>query len=174
MEDDESDTPPSAPATPQLPPAPKKVKIVKILPPTQPTRQSTRTKKPSGYVRRLASGEGSADGSPAIPGSFGTGDPGESAPFTDTQSDLSPGECAYLAGLGDVMAAVIQEAEGDTKSLQEARSRSDWPRWKEAMDREMETLEKAGTWKTVPRLPGKNAVGCKWAAYLNGELGEDE
>src|SRR6266571_7011488 len=30
------------------------------------------------------------------------------------------------------------------------------------MDRELATLEKAGTWSTVPRLPNKNVVGSKW------------
>ena len=34
------------------------------------------------------------------------------------------------------------------------------------MDREIETLEKAGTWKTVPCPPGKNVVGCKWVFYI--------
>jgi hypothetical protein len=76
----------------------------------------------------------------------------------------------YLAGLEDIMVAVVQEAEGNPKSLQEARS--DWPRWKDAMDREMDTLKKAGTWekagkwKTVRHPPGKNIVGCKWVFYI--------
>ena len=43
------------------------------------------------------------------------------------------------------MVAAVQDAEGDLKSLKEARSRSDWPSWKDMMDREIETLEKAGT-----------------------------
>ena len=30
------------------------------------------------------------------------------------------------------------------------------------MDRELATLERAGTWITVPRLSGKNIVGSKW------------
>ena len=64
---------------------------MKILQSTQPTRQSTRTKKPSGYVRRLASREGLADGSPALPGSFGVDDSGELAPFIESHTlSLSP------------------------------------------------------------------------------------
>jgi hypothetical protein len=89
-------------------------------------------------------------------------DTGESYTHLDTQSDTGAGEWAYHAGLEEAMAAAMQDAEGDPKSLKEARSRSDWPSWKDAMDREIETLEKAGTWKTVPRPPGKNVVGCKW------------
>jgi transposase InsO family protein len=159
LEEEEEDTPP--PVTPQPPPAPKKVRIVKILPPTQPARQSTRTRKPSEYARRLASGEGSADGGPALPGSF-EAEEGESYTHIDTHLDTGANECAYHAGLEEAMAAAVQNAEGDPKSLAEARSRSDWPSWKDAMDREIETLEKAGTWKNVPRPPGKNVVGCKW------------
>ena len=115
------------PAVPQPPPAPKKVRIIKVLPPTQLARQSTRTRKPSEYARRLASGEGSADRGPALPGGFGAEDTGKSYTHLDTQSDMGAGEWAYHAGLEEAMAAAVQDAEGDLKSLKEARSRSDWP-----------------------------------------------
>ena len=62
----------------------------------------------------------------------------------------------------DVIASTIQETQSDLKTLHEARSRADWPRWEEAMDREIATLERAGTWTTVLRPPGKNVVGSKW------------
>jgi hypothetical protein len=52
--------------------------------------------------------------------------------------------------------------DSNPKSLLEACSRSDWLRWKEAMDCKITTLEKAGTWVTVPRPAGKNIVGSKW------------
>jgi len=58
--------------------------------------------------------------------------------------------------------AAVQEAEGDPKTLHKPRSCSDWPCPKEAMDREMETLEKVLTWETVLRPPNKNVVGSKW------------
>jgi hypothetical protein len=56
----------------------------------------------------------------------------------------------------------IQDVDSDPKSLLEAHSCCDWLRWKEAMDCEIATLEKAGTWVTVPRPAGKNIVGSKW------------
>jgi hypothetical protein len=62
----------------------------------------------------------------------------------------------------DIIASAIQDTQGDPKTLQEAKLRVDWPLWKEAMDREIATLEHAGTWTTVPRPPGKNIVGSKW------------
>jgi transposase InsO family protein len=62
----------------------------------------------------------------------------------------------------DLVVAAVEEIQDDPKTLQEAKSRSDWPLWKEAMDKELATLEKAGTWTTVDRPQGKNVVGSKW------------
>ncbi|KAK3031459.1 hypothetical protein RJ639_036519 [Escallonia herrerae] len=36
------------------------------------------------------------------------------------------------------------------------------PRWKEAMNKEMKSLQENKTWKVVDRLPGKKPVGCRW------------
>ena len=55
------------------------------------------------------------------------------------------------------------EVEGlDPRTLEEAKARSDWPMWKEAMEKELEVLRKANTWTVVERPPSKNIVGCKW------------
>jgi hypothetical protein len=102
----------------------------------QRLRRSTRVPKMSDYHRRIAAGEGTAEGD-----------------FADL---------VCYAGLSDIVAEAISDANSDPKSLAEARSRSDWHCWKEAMDREISTLEKAGTWDTVPRPTGKNIVGSKW------------
>ena len=56
----------------------------------------------------------------------------------------------------------LEDANGDPKTVREARSRPDWLLWKEAMDREMATLDEAKTWHTIPRPHGKNIVGSKW------------
>ena len=48
------------------------------------------------------------------------------------------------------MEAALTETLGDPKTLAQARSHSDWPEWQQAMDREVQTLEDAGTWDTVP------------------------
>jgi transposase InsO family protein len=61
-----------------------------------------------------------------------------------------------------LIASAIQDADGDPKSLTEALRRSDWPLWKAAMDKEIDTLERAGTWSTITRPAGKNIVGSKW------------
>ena len=43
----------------------------------------------------------------------------------------------------------MQEALGD-------------PRWKEAMNEEMKSLQKNSTWKVVELPKGKKPVGCRW------------
>jgi len=62
----------------------------------------------------------------------------------------------------NLIAEAINDMDSDPTSLIEAQTCSDWPRWKEAMDREMATLEHAGTWQTVQRPHNKNVVGSKW------------
>jgi hypothetical protein len=84
----------------------------------------------------------------------------------DEDDDDPLGDYAFHASHTDITAAAIQDAAGDPKSLSEARSRADWSDWKAAMDCELETLERAGTWSTVPQPEGKNIVGCKWVFRL--------
>ena len=61
-----------------------------------------------------------------------------------------------------LITATAQDASDDPKTVGEARSRPDWTSWKAAMDKEIDTLEKAGTWSTVSRPTGKNIIGSKW------------
>ena len=113
-------------------------------------------------AKQLARGEGSVDSGPAVPGSYGVDiASGKSASVINAHSDIGPWEYALYAGLEDVMAAALHNAEGDPKLLQEVWSCTDWPSWKATMDCKMEMLEKAVTWKPVIHLPGKNVVGCK-------------
>ena len=57
---------------------------------------------------------------------------------------------AYLADGEELLEAAVAESQDDPKSLTQARSCTDWPKWQEAMDREIATLEEARTWTTVP------------------------
>jgi hypothetical protein len=68
----------------------------------------------------------------------------------------------FSAAFDDIIMAAILDAEVNPKSLAEAQSSPDWSHWKKAMDRELGTLKKAGTWVNVPRPPDKNIVGSKW------------
>jgi hypothetical protein len=71
-------------------------------------------------------------------------------------------DCISSTEYNCIYAATAQEVTGNPKSLNEVQAHADWPRWKEAMDHELTTLEKAGTWETVLRPPNKNIVGSKW------------
>lgn len=71
-------------------------------------------------------------------------------------------DCVFSTDFDDDVAAAILDADADPKTLAQAQPRSDWPYWQEAMDREIATLEKAGTWSTVLRPTDKNIVGSKW------------
>ena len=146
-----------------LSPLPEPVPPRRSAPPAQqpvpqPTRQSTRVKKPSALIRRIEAGEGTADGSPPPQAHF--------ASLTHTPLEPQAHEFAFFAGAEEIIAAAVQDADGDPKSVPQARSRSDWPSWKDAMDHEMASLERALTWVSVLRPPGKNVVGSKWVYRL--------
>jgi len=139
--------------------------------PAQPARQSSRIRKP---LQKAASGEGAADGGMQRL-------LGQHPEFAEHYSALAEliadidalqeEECdkdkaAFIAEIEDAVAAAVLDAQGDLKSLREAQSCPDWLSWKGAMDREIQSLQQAGTWETVLRPPGKNIVGCKWVYQL--------
>jgi hypothetical protein len=64
------------------------------------------------------------------------------------------------------MATVIESAEGLMPTIQEARKRSDWPKWEDAIQKELESLKRAGTWELVKRPPDTNVVDSKWVLRI--------
>ena len=64
--------------------------------------------------------------------------------------------------------------ESDPKSLQEACAHQDWPQWQKVMDKEIDTLEHAGTWVNVLCPTNRNIVSAKWVFRIkrkaNGEI----
>src|SRR5260370_7152308 len=75
-------------------------------------------------------------------------------------------EFVFCAEYDNLIAEAIDDMSSDPTSLTEAQSRSNWPQWKGAMDREMVTLERAGTWQTVQRPHNKNVIGSKWVFHI--------
>ena len=158
-----------SPAHWQPPGAPKKTKVTTTV---QPTRRSQRIAQ---QVSKRSTGGSTPTSSTARKGNT----PGEKSVFRGFHPDYVNPDEAALADIEfsdddeednnlntydayDLIASAIQDTQGDPKTLREAQSRADWPLWKEAMDREITTLERAGTWTTVSRPPGKNIVGSKW------------
>jgi transposase InsO family protein len=168
-DDDEEPTtpkraPPPAPMKTTAPSAPKK-KAPAPAPP-QPTRKSARLAKSSPQTGSQQAGSVRASGGAS------------SRAFQWYHPDYKEHEASHFADDEDyvfftdhdlhdpLIIAAAQEASDDPKSVSEARSRSDWTLWKGAMDKEIDTLENAGTWSTVPRPAHKNIIGSKWVYRL--------
>ena len=76
--------------------------------------QSTQLQKPSATIQRIQAGEGM------------TGE--DLVDLVDCDiGELEQCEWANLVGYEEAISATIQEAEGDPKTMQEARVRDDWP-----------------------------------------------
>lgn len=72
--------------------------------------------------------------------------------------------CAYAL-------SAMNFVESFPDTLDEMKKREDWPQWKAAVDEDMKSHQKNGTW-TLCKLPeGKRAVSCKWVFRI--KRGED-
>ncbi|KAG9225295.1 hypothetical protein CCMSSC00406_0009851 [Pleurotus cornucopiae] len=123
---------------------------------TEETGRTRRVRKESAYVRRLREGEGVASERP-------------SAPLLPKGLQPAASDTASLAeDLGLVstedyaMASVMGGSEGLEPSYEEVRQRPDWPKWLEAIKKEIASLEKNGTWTLVDGPPNANVVDAKW------------
>ena len=126
-------------------------------------RRSTRIRKPSRIIRDLQSGEGvtSLNPDPHVPGAF-IEDPEESGGAWAVE-DGSPALLEDFGGMEFVFVAETADAEAlEPRTLAEARERSEWPQWEQAILEELETLKAAGTWKLEDAPPGANIIGSKW------------
>jgi hypothetical protein len=62
-----------------------------------------------------------------------------------------------------VMLAGMSEAEGlEPSTIQDAKTRSDWAQWQDAVNTELKSLDEARTWDIVQRPKNKNIVSSKW------------
>jgi Reverse transcriptase (RNA-dependent DNA polymerase) len=67
------------------------------------------------------------------------------------------------------VAIVSSEVNEVEPSYEEAHSKSNWPKWKEAINVELQNLNKAKTWEVVKRPEGVNVVGLKWVFKNDAE-----
>jgi hypothetical protein len=124
----------------------------------QPTCQSVHL-----HAKKVASGEGAMDRVTQSILGWHSDRAYDFSSLTELFADLSlDAEEAHVIKLEEATRPAVQQVGGDPKTLREVHSHSDWPKWKEVMDREINTLRKAGTWWTVLRLANKNVVDSKW------------
>ena len=104
----------------------------------QPNRPQ-QSRKPSAYVKQLQSGEAITHNVRRYAGIPKGLQAPTSAPVQE--------ESTNVAEIESALAAAISDAEGmDPLTLEECQSRSDWPKWDEAIKVKLEALKKAGTW----------------------------
>ena len=117
-------------------------------------RRSSRQRFKSEYFRRLREGQGTVDGKK----------PKETAALTEVlHGGTNEGESPDNDDIVYAMVTRVSKAEGlDPLTIDEACARPDWPKWDEAILKELASLEAARTWDVVECPKGVNIVRCKW------------
>ena len=88
------------------------------------------------------------------------------AKLDNPASRRKPLDANLLIQTDQALVSIGHQLSDDPQSLEEAQDRPDWPKWKEAMDIEMNQLLKAGTWELQNLPPDRKAVSNRWVYHL--------
>ena len=125
-----------------------------IVEPTEPTEgRGRRIQKESEYVKMLREGTGV------------TGEKLSLLPKGMQTSSMST-VVADVAVEDYVMAMVVESVEGLMPTYEEACRCPDWPKWDEAIQKELGSLKKSSTWEIVERPKGANIVDNRWVLHI--------
>ena len=112
-----------------------------------------RIRKPSRYVKEIQDGTIHTHHMPSLRNLLPKG---MSLPQTDHPTQIK-----------HALVSAVIEAEGyDPATLKDARQRSDWAKWEDAIHKELSSLKAAKTWILVERPKDRNVVGSKWVLRL--------
>ena len=108
----------------------------------------------SEYFRWLREGQGTVDGRK----------PKETAALTEVlHGGMNEGELPDNDNVVYAIVARVSKAKGlDPSTINKAHARPDWPKWDEAISKELASLEATHMWDVVECPKGMNIVGCKW------------
>lgn len=183
---------PDAPVEATVPPNPRSSSLRPALPsnPAPPAVESrpeardvlgerfeTATERPkhvrqeSDYVRRLRSGEGSAGGRAGgrvLPRGMqeATSKVVEEAEDEGGYTTIEQEEREEWETVELAMVAASGNAEGIEPTYAEAKKHPDWPKWKAAVQAELDSLTSNGTWHLVERPTSGNVVDSKWVLRI--------
>ena len=131
---------------------------------------STHKQQPGDVNRRIAVGEGMANGK--VVGQKVKKKTGSAVVLMDKLTYLSA-DCAFITELMPIIACTISDSCKDPRTVNEVQSCSDWPLWQQVMDHKMKMLKDTGTWETVPHPTGRNIVGSKWVFQIKHKANGD-
>ena len=131
---------------------------IPVVVPEATEGRGKRVRKESEYIKLLKAGSGVTGNRTGEilprgiqPGTLipvDEGDGGEKVDEHASVVDYQAEEVDYA------MATVVESAVGLEPTYEEARRRPDWPKWEEAIQKELVSLEKTGTWRWAKRPPG--------------------
>ena len=111
------------------------------------------------YVKSIEKGEGTANNWPSKPDLPA----GIQIPPSTPEIKEIEGELPVPEAVKSTMVTAVSDTEAlEPKVIGEAKKHLDWPKWKAAIQAELDALTKTKTWQVVERPKGRNVVQCKW------------